>query len=618
MTNIFSKYNKSGWLTAALLLCAAVFTSCSELDDKDHYKNTNSFINSKEIMEVNASSEEFLNSSEEYSKITNLLKEHGIFDELNAKGQFSTILVVADSKFKEPEGTDIDKDIVTRAHVSDMAISPANLKTEKNNMRLMTWNGKYVNVNLDEEAMNHGVIVTYDEEKMPWYHIMFNTSAVKKVIKTNNGYIYELTDMIDTPQSLNDFINALNDNYSIIRDSIKASGGRDFDKKNSKPIGVNDEGNTVYDSVFIYSNKHFEEKNIDLNSESLTATMLLMSNDVIEDAINDAYKRINMWDLATTWETFREHDIRYTLTHWVMDVAFFDKKYTADELCTADETVFMQSIFGKDWKPSAQQVDATPIELSNAYVYEVKKLHIPNNLLIYRLKDEFFIYEYCTDEQKTNWFGMTNMAFNKCNEDVAAWSPLEGVWPMHANRVLICKPGEDASGEWQLDFTPCKRIFAVEKMPTRQEMTKSKMLLTALNVDEVKPFLIPPGKYRLAFGSKQNQNLDVIFTVVVDGKEVAKSSAVTLGSKTTWHYDRGADMSDSYPEGYNKSAEGLSSKAGNYDTDGGLIIDELEIPDVKGDGSAVEVKFRIFCPGWGTVTSMVFNHWCLRPTRDNY
>ena len=601
------KRNKFIYLLAfsAVMLLGA----CSELSDKDYFKNIETTVNSDELVVVDMSSEEYLSKEPEYSSINELFKSHGIFTALEQKNQLSTMLVVENSDFQAPAGKEAEIDNAVKAHVSDIAVSPANLKTEGNNMRIMMWHGKYINVDLDDAARNEGKIAG---------HIMFGTSAVKKVVKTNSGYIYVLSSLLNIPKSIYDYITNLDDNYSILRDSILASGTKEFDKKNSKPIGVNDEGNTVYDSVFIYKNTHFLEKNFDLSSESLTATLLLTSNAVVEEAIADAKVRLQKWGLWDEWNAERQYNFEYTMRHWIMDAAFFDKKLTPETLQSKDEeNDMLPSIFSKYWKTSVQQINPTPIELSNGIAYQVTRLHIPNNVLIWRLKEDFSIYEFCSAEQKESFFQMLNMQFKACTTAVAAWTPLQGVWPKHECRTLDLTVGDDASGDWQLVFTPCKRIF--ETYPTRMEMVKKDWLKSNLTVTGIKPFLIPPGKYTLSFGSKQNQNMEITFKVRVKGSTdvVAVSDPITLGSTTTFHYDRNPG---NFIEGYDPSTENLSTnkKAGNYDTDGGTVISELEIPDVKGDGSPVEITIEIASPTWNGNTTMVFNHWCLRPTKDNY
>ena len=601
------KRNKFIYLLAfsAVMLLGA----CSELSDKDYFKNIETTVNSDELVVVDMSSEEYLSKEPEYSSIKELFRSHGIFTTLEQKNQLSTMLVVENSDFQAPAGKEAEIDNAVKAHVSDIAVSPANLKTEGNNMRIMMWHGKYINVDLDDAARNEGKIAG---------HIMFGTSAVKKVVKTNSGYIYVLSSLLNIPKSIYDYITNLDDNYSILRDSILASGTKEFDKKNSKPIGVNDEGNTVYDSVFIYKNTHFLEKNFDLSSESLTATLLLTSNAVVEEAIADAKARLQKWGLWDEWNAERQYSFEYTMRHWIMDAAFFDKKLSPEALQSKDEeNDMLTSIFSKYWKTSVQQINPAPIELSNGIAYQVTKLHIPNNVLIWRLKEDFSIYEFCSAEQKESFFQMLNMQFKACTTAVAAWTPLQGVWPKHECRTLDLTVGDDASGDWQLVFTPCKRIF--ETYPTRMEMVKKDWLKSNLTVTGIKPFLIPPGKYTLSFGSKQNQNMEITFKVRVKGSTdvVAVSDPITLGSTTTFHYDRNPG---NFIEGYDPSTENLSTnkKAGNYDTDGGTVISELEIPDVKGDGSPVEITIEIASPTWNGNTTMVFNHWCLRPTKDNY
>ena len=601
------KRNKFIYLLAfsAVMLLGA----CSELSDKDYFKNIETTVNSDELVVVDMSSEEYLSKEPEYSSINELFKSHGIFTALEQKNQLSTMLVVENSDFQAPAGKEAEIDNAVKAHVSDIAVSPANLKTEGNNMRIMMWHGKYINVDLDDAARNEGKIAG---------HIMFGTSAVKKVVKTNSGYIYVLSSLLNIPKSIYDYITNLDDNYSILRDSILASGTKEFDKKNSKPIGVNDEGNTVYDSVFIYKNTHFLEKNFDLSSESLTATLLLTSNAVVEEAIADAKVRLQKWGLWDEWNAERQYNFEYTMRHWIMDAAFFDKKLTPETLLSKDEeNDMLTSIFSKYWKTSVQQINPTPIELSNGIAYQVTRLHIPNNVLIWRLKEDFSIYEFCSAEQKESFFQMLNMQFKACTTAVAAWTPLQGVWPKHECRTLDLTVGDDASGDWQLVFTPCKRIF--ETYPTRMEMVKKDWLKSNLTVTGIKPFPIPPCKYTLSFGSRQNQNMEITFKVRVKGSTdvVAVSDPITLGSTTTFHYDRNPGK---FIEGYDPSADNLSTnkKAGNYDTDGGTVISELEIPDVKGDGSPVEITVEIASPTWNGNTTMVFNHWCLRPTKDNY
>ncbi len=567
--------NKTSFFLTTLL-AMGLMVSCSELKDDDHYGNYDTQIANNELKIVNVSSEEYINSRSDLSGINELFRSQGIYEELNKKGQLSTMLVVTNDHFKAPaEKTDF----ITRSHISDISISPANLE---DGTRLMMWHGKYVNVSIDSVGMNGNIID----------HILFNNGAVKEVIKTTSGYIYVLSAMIETPTSLYDFINDLDDDYSIFRDMVLASGGKEFDRINSKAIGVNDQGNTVYDSVFIYRNTFFDAVNFDMNSESLTATLLLPSNKVINEALDNAHQRLQAWEME------RSDSI---MKNWILKSAFFNKRYAPAQIQTT-ELQDLKSIYNTQWRTNVQKVDTSdPIELSNGIVYKVTQLHLPNNVLMYRLKDYFYYYENCTDEQKAAYFKATNLIFKECATEVAAWSPLPGVWPYHENRIIrFDKPSEiaDADG-FQLDFTPIK-----------------------LNDDgTVRPYLFPPGAYRFAMGSVQNQNLDITVVILADGQEIARTRTITWSTSTEFHYDRGTTLSNTHPEGYDASyvrEVGGNSKAANYDTDGGQMMEELVIPDLKGDGSPVQITMRINCGSWDGKTNVKIHHWCLRPTVNNY
>ena len=557
------------------MLAAGLNVACSELKNDSHYDSTETPINNAELKTVNnMTSEDYMASRSDMSSMRELFASEGVFDELHQKGQLSTMLVVTDDHFSKPTE---NVRFITRSHISDMSVSPANLH---HGDRLMMWHGKYVNVSMDELGLEGNIID----------HLKFNNAAVKEVIKTSNGYIYVIDEMIATPTSLRDYIDNLGDDYSVFKEMVNASGGKVFDRANSKAIGINAEGNTVYDSVFIYTNTFFENQGFDMNSESLTATMLLFSNDVISTAMQEAHQRLTKWGLERSDSLMKD---------WILKVAFFKKEYTADEL-TKSETP-LSSIFSKDWDTQLQSVDGqNPVSLSNGIVYKVKKLTLPHNVLIYRLKDYFYYYENCNDEQKATYFKVTNLNFKSCDTEVTAWTPLAGVWPLHENRVIrFDKPSEisDEDG-FTLDFTPIRR-----------------------NDDgSVSPFLIPPGSYRLSMGSVQNQNLKITVTIIADGVEVAKSNEIEWGTTTAYHYDRGTTLPYRHPEGYDSQKVreiGGNSKADNYDTDGGLMIDELTIPDVKGDGSPANVVFRINCNNWNQKTNVKLHHWCLRPVPFN-
>ena len=111
--------------TTILLLTLFVAASCSELEDDDHYGNSDTAIANNELKIVNSTSEEYIKGRADLSSMSQLFQSQGIYEELSRKGQLSTILVVTNDHFRAP----VEKvDFVTRSHVSDISISPANLE----------------------------------------------------------------------------------------------------------------------------------------------------------------------------------------------------------------------------------------------------------------------------------------------------------------------------------------------------------------------------------------------------------------------------------------------------------------------------------------------------------
>ena len=124
-------------------------------------------------------------------------------------------------------------------------------------------------------------------------------------------------------------------------------------------------------------------------SENVTATMLIPSNEVINDALTTARQKLTEWGLE------REDSI---IRNWVFQAAFFNKKYTKLDF---EENEDLKSVFSKQWRTTVQEVDLDhPVNMSNGTAYYVKKMKIPTNVLIYRLKDHFYYYEKMTALEK--------------------------------------------------------------------------------------------------------------------------------------------------------------------------------------------------------------------------
>jgi hypothetical protein len=539
------------------LLVAGLFACTDNWDT--HYNSQENEINNATVTIVNSTAVEYLKSESTYSSMYSLFSESSIIETIQGREQLFTILVVNNNNATN-SGTE-DKIYLAKSHISDVALSPENLS---HGQRLLMWTNKAVSI-------------TKETSESEAYNIAFNSAKVTKIIKTNDAYIYELDTYIDAPKSMYEIIEDLGDDYSIFRDMILSRNQREFNKDASIPIGVDNTGSTVYDSVFIITNPYFSAQNFDIMSESLNATMLIPSNEVVNNALNTARENLNLWGLTRNDEIIED---------WIFQSAFFKEQYNKQDFI---DKVDLTSIFGKQWRTTVQHVDLdNPVSMSNGVAYYVQSMKIPTNILIYRLKDFYKWYEFLTETDKEKYFPLENLAFDKIATEVNAWSGWPaGGFPMIENRVLYFNLADKDIQEYKLHFVPF------------QFQSHGDGTYTA------SPYLIPPGEYDLCLGFKQNlgHNVEISF----NGEAIREISTSEFTS-TTYHYDRGGQ---GYPEGYDTS-KATDSKKGNYDRDGGRI----GVVTIEGT-EAVPVQITIHGINV-TNNRTILHHWCLRPTKNCY
>lgn len=550
-------------LSVAVLLSGMSWTACTE-DWDNHYSEKEQIVDNVNITVVDASLLDYLKSEPSLSSMYTLFEETGSIETMRQRDQLFTVLVVKNEHIVSSE---VDKAYLAKSHIADVSLSPANLS---NGQRILMWNGKYLNVAKQENEQTQA-------------SLSFNETKVNKVIKLKDGYVYELESYVNSPQSMYEFIESLGDDYSTFRELILSKNEKVFDKNASIPIGVDNTGSTVYDSVFVVSNSYFAGKGMDLMSESINATMLLPSNTLMEKARTEALSKLNAWGLLGTEALQARADTIVDV--WILQAAFFDKRFFKQDFVDNED---LNSIFSRQWRTTVQALDLDqPIELSNGVVYHITDLKIPTNVLIYRLKDYMKWYEFLSAEDKGFYFNSQNLVFSAVTTKVEAWSgwPAAG-FPAIENRLLFYKQ-EDYTLPYELKFTP----FQYKD--------------TGAGSYSISPYRIPPGEYDLCMGFEQKMGHDV--TVYFNGTLLRTITTNDLTS-TTFHYDRGAGE---YPEGYD-TKKATNSKKGNYDRDGGKV----GTVTINGtDAIPVEIMLTGKAAENGTLR---LHHWCLKPTKNCY
>lgn len=549
------------YILYGLSLLGLIGSSCTDSWD-EHYSKSDSTVNNTEIVVVNESVTDYLAQESSLNNMYQLFNETGMIDQLLAKEQMYTILAVESSIAND------DPTYTAQTYISDASISPSNLE---DGQRILMWSGKYLNISRasgENDASS----------------IHFNNATVTKVVKLTNGYLYILDQAINAPRSMYEIIESLDDNYSIFREMILSRNVLTFDREASRVTGVDNTGNTVYDSVFTVRAPYFEDEGFNIMSENLTATMLIPSNAVVEDALNTARQNLAEWGLT------RADSI---LENWVFQAAFFNRTYSKTDF---ENNMDLTSIFNKQWRTTVQQVDLdNPISMSNGIAYHVTWMKIPTNVLIYRLKDIFRTYEYLSDSEKEDYFKATNLSFNEVRYETyhAGW-PANG-FPRIDYYTLRYNLTDAENRSYLLDYTP----YIYEEVGSADHTTK--------------PYKIPAGTYTFHMGLRQESaNLgNITISIIKEGVEMPIGTiAESAHSGTNYHFDRNGG---GYPEGYSSSAASSAgvSRAGNYGRDGG----QIGTVTISGDAAPIIIRFNA---SGNNLSTTRFHHWCLKPTADCY
>ncbi len=551
---------------AYMLLAGALSSGCSDTWD-GHYKESETVINNTQITIVDETLINYLAQEPSLSATYQLLERTGMIGQLQSRSQLYTILAVDGDQGRPMAGEVTDEDIyAAQSQISDVSLSPSNIT---DGQRILMWNGKYLNIGLSNDETG-GSIIT------------FNNATVKKIVKLNDGYIYVLDEAVNSPHSMYEIIEGLQDDYSIFRELVLRRNKKDFRPEESTPVGFDNQGRTVYDSVFVEIAPYFEQNGFNLMSENVRATMFIPSNDVITATLDEAKANLKAWNLE------RADSI---LENWIIRSAFYNRVYSRSEL-EDPKNADLSSIFNEQWRTTVQQLDLdNPMEMSNGIAYYVKKMKIPTNVLIYRLKDVFSYYDNLTAEEKEAYFKATNLSYQKTENkgNHPGWVR-EGFPAIQYDVVRFQLTDADVKS-YTLDFTPFKYTGT---SPTSHTTS---------------PYIVPAGTYTLSMGFEQEKKGKLGDIKIYVNEEYIGTATVSQHAGTTYHYDRNGG---GYPEGYSssKASEAGVSKAGNYGRDGGPI------GTVTLD-KAGPIVIRYEASG-SDLANAYFYHWCLKPTKDCY
>lgn len=567
---------KNRYSIIAVVALFLLATACSDKWD-DHYSAQNIVVESDIVKIVDSNIQDYVKSASELSSISDIFTKNYIYSLMDAKDQDFTVLVYDNSSLN---GVTIDdNEFFAKTCVCDLSMLPTKL-TDGYSVKM--WNDKYLVVSVKQGDLNNEIYIA--------------GSKLKEVIQTSNGYIYVMESPVFAPKSLYEYLSDLpDDKYSLFKELIFSFEEREFDRDNSTPVGVDVTGNTVYDSIFVTKNTLMDRYNSagsltwNMRSEFYSSTMLIYSNDLITNALEDAYENVR---LALNREPTAADTLKFN--KWIVESAFYDDELTPlnlnGELDIISVAGYQEdasaSTPGVQWRPTVQMVNtSSSVELSNGVAYYVTVFKIPNNVVIYRIKNRFYLWSNCTETEKAEYFKLENIETVTIT-DKGTFGPI-GPWPIIYYKVLTANADADAIAN--------KSVVSIE--------------YTGIGLDEdgnITLAKVPPGEYylRMGFIEKLQYKVNIYFNdeIVVSNVNYTKA-----------HLDRAGA---GYPEGFVPDDwKSTTSKAANYDRDGY----DIGTVTVKGEGLQT-IKIKVESADLSALASpkLYLYNWCLRPTENNY
>lgn len=348
-------------------------SSCEDTWDK-HFENAGQG-------EGNRSSSnlyEYLQEKPEYSEFFSLIQSTVAGQEL-AKNQILTCWAVNNEGMPDISALDsVGREKLVKNHINNMALYTPKLSDGK---IIKMLSGKNLILQLSDSTG----------------YVLDGVGVRNMNQLCANGVVHELAKAVMPRQNVFEYMMDAGEEYSIFRNYLLEQSDTLFRPDLSFPVGVNETGNTVYDSVFSISNPFFDEA--DIQNENEDYTLFLPCDDVIREAISEISGFYGRG--LTESDTLEFFD-------WIMKAVFYDEKIE-----NYNTHVALESVFKKDWRTAYQKIAGAPFEASNGLVYKMQKMHVPQNLLVKSYENLLSAtYQKLDEQQREEFVTLTNAKDN--------------------------------------------------------------------------------------------------------------------------------------------------------------------------------------------------------------
>lgn len=328
-----------------VVISVMLATGCKNDKWDEHYDEASFNLPTKTL-------KEYIQEQSSLSTFSEMLTSTG-YDSLLNSSQSFTVWAPTNDALSGVNTSDIElvRKIVTN-HIARSRITTSGIE----NKAIHMLNGKYINFTNQGSAFSFGNSTVVDP----------NISELNGVVHVIDGYapyLYNIWEFIGNT-----------DNLDSLRSYLYGNNQKIFDPVHSVEIGSNDDGQVVYDSVFVSFNPVLARIG-DLNVEDTTYTAVLPD----DNAWNEAYGRIEKYFNFPTdagGEQRQRELTQYTLVKDMVFPGLVSQPNSLDSLVSTIGNVFHNPgyIFS-----NAQQVDA-----SNGLIYVTDQIPYADTTLWYK------------------------------------------------------------------------------------------------------------------------------------------------------------------------------------------------------------------------------------------
>ncbi len=390
-----------------------LFTRCNKQWD-EHYNNYEETVN-QDVWEI-------LQADQKYADFVAAIKQYKLDSIFSSDIPYTIFAPTNDaiSKFKQAKTLD---DVVIRYHICQHIVNSSSI-TGKRQVQSLT----------EKFALfeRNGSNVTIDGIKV---------AAESPLYK--NGRIYTMDEVIEPKPNLYEFFKITN---PVLSNYIDKQDTLIIDKEKSKPLGFDEEGNTVYDTVATIANK-FEMKYFPVKHEyrTLSSTIVFPKEEDYREALNVMASKLGSGytdykDIPVEWQ-------EEILIPQILAQGIFLNRLEPEEFIwkTPKDTLKLLNVLG-----DSVQILYTPTDkslCSNGYAYNYLNFEIPDSLYMGSVKTEGEKLLKVAGLNKYSWIDSVTV-----KTDISV-SPVKELVPGASNDSIVRVPfPKGYKGKYSVEF----------------------------------------------------------------------------------------------------------------------------------------------------------------------